>query len=112
VSLCCGGWLDESSDADLPSQALPMKEQGGFRISGELHALGAIAIGIKDEAALVGSLQENHPNIRQTAGVDRGDRHCLWIGRFTRLSLRKPSLEQRERFFSLSEILDMSGWLR
>ena len=70
VGLRLARGLDRPAHADLPAEALPVEEKRGLGIGGKLAALGALAIGIEDEAALIGPFEQDHPHIRQ-AGGDR-----------------------------------------
>src|SRR5579885_1113715 len=47
-------------DANLTLQGFPMKAQRGTRVVGKLKALATVEIGVKDETADVGRLDENH----------------------------------------------------
>src|SRR5262245_57161537 len=97
VGLRSGRGLDQASDANLPPQALPIEEQSGLRISGKLHTLGAVAIRVEDEAALIGALEENHSHVGQPIGIHRRHGHGLWICRLGRLGFSEPLLEERKR---------------
>ena len=75
--------------------ALPVEAQRGMRLAQQLAALGAFEIGVEDEAARVGVLQQHHAHIRAAFGVDAGNRHRV---RFIGLGFAgffHPGVEQR-----------------
>ena len=95
-------------------EGLPIEEQRGGRGSGKLEPLGTFAIGIEDEAALVGALQENHAHIRRALGVHRGEHHGVRVDGLMGHRIRHPAGEKGERLFRAREIRLLrarAGWL-
>ncbi len=73
-----------------------MEQQGGPGVGRQFAPLGALQVGVEDEAGLVEALQQHGARIGQALGVDRGEGHGVGICRFRPPRLRQPVGEQRE----------------
>ena len=89
--------LDQTVNPDLPGQRFPVKTERGFHVGGQLDALLAFAIGIKDESFLIDVLQQHHAHRRPPGcvrGCQGGGRR---IDRFLVFRLDQPILEHLNR---------------
>ena len=94
-----GGLVEHRHRATKPGlapQRLPVEQSRRLRRRGEFAPLGAFDIGEKDETVGVGLFAEHHPRVRQSARIDRGERHRLGIVDLRRPRFFEPLREQRE----------------
>src|SRR6185312_15992694 len=88
--------LDRTAHADLFSLRLPMEAQRDVRIGGEFPAFGAFGVGVENEAAMGGFLQQHHADVGVTFSVRRGNGHGVGFVGFGLFGLFHPGVEQRQ----------------
>ena len=81
-----------------------MEHQRRCRVGIELAALGAFHVGVEDEAALVGALEQHHAGIGQPVGIDGRQRHGGRIARFGLGCVGQPGGKQPKRLVRGGEI--------
>src|SRR3954452_7890320 len=88
--------FDAAFDTHLSAQRLPVEQQSSSRILGDVEALGALLMGIKDEAFWTMRLQQHHPGRRLS--IRASGRHCHGFGLVGLAGPRlgKPLVEQLE----------------
>src|SRR6185369_8162726 len=79
IGLRVGHALHRTLDTDLAPERLPVKQQGGARISLELAALGALLVGVECEAAGSMALEEHHSRRRPPGAVGGCESHCFGV---------------------------------
>ena len=93
-----------SAESSLTAQGFPVEERGSLWPTSELAPLGALDIRVKDEAAVIRALAQDHPRVGQTFSVHSGERHCFRIVDLRSRRLFEPKPEQRDRVFSLGKV--------
>ena len=73
-----------------------MEAEGRHGMGLEMLALAALMVGIEDETAGIGLLQQDHAHGRHAVGTDGGERHGVGVIGFLRLGLLVPGVEQLE----------------
>lgn len=96
--------LHGAAQPHLPAQRFPVKQGSRLHIGGELATLGALGVGVEDEALRAPFLHQHHARVRQTVGVGGGDAHGLRIVDFLLLRLLEPLPEQGEGFDSVDKV--------
>ncbi len=96
VAFFAGEAGDRALDDDLALQRDPRKQQGNTGVFGEIAALAALVVGVKNEAASVEALEQNRARGRTALSRRGGERHGVGLGDLGGLGLLKP-------FFKLAE---------
>ena len=81
-----------------------MKQRRRLRVSSKFLSLGAFDIAVESEAARVGALTEDHPDVGQSLLVDRCECHRLGIIDFRRRRFLEPQPEKRNRILGFGEV--------
>src|SRR5438132_13139949 len=84
LGLAGGDSLHPAVRPNLPAKRVPIEDQRGARVLGQLTRLAALVVGVEDEPAVVHALQQHHPGRWDTVGSRGGERH--------RVGLRDPRL--------------------
>ena len=64
VGLAVSDDRDRTADPNLASEALPVEQRRRLAARQDGSALGAVEIGVEDEAPLIPGLQQHHPHVR------------------------------------------------
>ena len=96
VGLGVGHALDRAADAHLAAEGIPVEAELGAGIGLEVGGLGALQVGIEDEAALVGVLEQHHAHRGAPPGVGRGQGHGGGLLQAAPLRVVEPGLELDE----------------
>ena len=93
VRFFSGDGTDSPGDPNLPLQLRPIEHQGGAGIELQLYSLLTSVVGEEHEAALVRSLEQDHPD-RGSAFPGRGGQgHRIRLHDLRLARLGKPALE-------------------
>ena len=68
-------FLHLAAQAHLSPQALPMEIGGGLEAGVEFASLGALPVGVEDEATLIEIFHQHHAQIGHALRIDGRDRH-------------------------------------
>ena len=93
-----------AADADLPAQRLPVKQQCGLGICGQLAALPAGDVAVEHETVGVVALHQHHSDVGKALGIDGGERHGVGIAGLGLHGFREPVAKQRKRLLGIGEI--------
>src|ERR1700733_14624239 len=91
------GALDRALDSYLAPERLPVEEERGAGVGGQLPALAALVVRVEDEAGGVGVLEEHHPDRWRAVGRCGGERHRLGLRDAYLRRLLEPALELTQR---------------
>src|SRR5215471_15837553 len=96
--------FDAAAQAHLAAERLPVKGERGSRVEAEFPPFLAVSIGVEHQTALVETLEQHHPHVRQPVRIDGRDRHCVGVDRLRSCRLLEPRREKREGIFRTPEI--------
>ncbi len=82
IGLGVGHRRDGALDADLALDFDPMKTDRRAGELAELGGLGAVEVGVENEAAFIDALEQHHANLGKPALIDGGERHAGGLGAF------------------------------
>ena len=81
-----------------------MKDQRRLGVDVQFPSFLAVHVGVEHESALIDALQQHHAGIRQSVGVDSGQRHGGRIARLRGCRLAEPGGKQPQRLVRRGEI--------
>src|SRR5664280_1569214 len=96
VGLLCASPVGRSLDPHLAAQRLPVEQEGGMGVLGQLMALGAVVVGEERESIDAPGLEQHHAHRRTALGIGGGHGHGFGAGRHGRRPL-VPSTELDQR---------------
>ena len=84
-------------NANLPTQAFPVKQQRRLHIRPNFAALAAVSIGVEHEAIGAVPFQQHHADRGRAFRRGGGQRHCICVVRLRRQRFSQPGIENGER---------------
>src|SRR6266404_9034696 len=93
-----------AADTDLAAQRLPVKQQRGLGICGQLAALLAGDVAVEHETVGVVALHQHHADVGKALRIDGGERHGVGVAGLGLHGFREPVAKQRKRLLGIGEI--------